>query len=186
MEPYIAKAGTYDVQQIHCPHFMTPVDLSLPRAGVLHTTQGGWAGAAGIFAHHWASHFMVGLNVQGKAEIAQLAPIGLIAAALVANNDLALIQIEVIGFSKATPYIFDDETLGALAALMRVCRDEYGIPLTRPWADGDFGIYGDNPHRHSGKFGKVAGWFSHGDVPLPDTHWDCGNLEWAKIFAEAS
>ena len=56
---------------------------------------------------------------------------------------------------------------------MVVCEKEWGIPLTHPWADGDYGRAGDNPHRHAGKFGKVAGWFAHGDMPPPERALGC-------------
>jgi hypothetical protein len=69
---------------------------------------------------------------------------------------------------------------------MAVCRVEYGIALTHPWADGDYGLYGNNPHRSAGKWGVVGGWYGHGDVPIPDNHWDPGALQWSKVFARAA
>ncbi|MGO9008075.1 MAG: N-acetylmuramoyl-L-alanine amidase [Beijerinckiaceae bacterium] len=185
MLTHISQAGPHKVQQIDCPHFSTPANLHAPRAGVLHTTEGGFAGSMSVFNRHFAPHFIVGLNAGGKPEIAQLVPVGVIGAALVTHNNKALVQIEMVGFAKETPWLPDAATLDALAALMLVCRSEWGIPLSHPWPDGDYGRAGHNPHRTSGKFGAVAGWFGHADVPDPDTHWDPGNLEWSKIFAHA-
>jgi N-acetylmuramoyl-L-alanine amidase len=183
---HIDKAGRFPVRQIQCPHFSTPIDLSAPRAGVLHTTEGGWAGSLDVFKIHYAPHFVVGQNaVDNKVEIAQLVAVGTIGAAIVTHNSLAIVQIEMIGYSKEALWLPDDETLDALASLMLVCRDEWDIPLTHPWPDGDFGRAGKNPHRASGKFGKIAGWYGHGDCPSPDTHWDPGALEWTKIFERA-
>jgi hypothetical protein len=72
-----------------------------------------------------------------------------------------------------------------IASLMMVCEAEYGIPLTRPWPDGVYGrARASDPHRHEGKFGSVAGWFGHGDVPDND-HWDPGNLQWQGLFNRA-
>jgi hypothetical protein len=88
----------------------------------------------------------------------------------------------MIGFSKETPWLPDDETTAAPASLMAVCASEYGIPLDHPWVDGDFGKAGKNPHRSSGKYGKVPGWYGHGDCPNPDTHWDPGNLRWSVVI----
>jgi hypothetical protein len=75
--------------------------------------------------------------------------VGTIGAALVTHNNQVIVQIEMVGFSKKTPWLPDDETTAALASLMAACNDEYGIPLDHPWADGDFGKAGDNPHRSS-------------------------------------
>ena len=92
----------------------------------------------------------------------------------------------MIGFSKETLWRPDDETAEAIAALMAVCKAEYGIPLSRPWADGVYGMArASDPHRAEGKFGHVAGWYGHGDMPSPDTHWDPGALEWGHLFALA-
>jgi hypothetical protein len=92
----------------------------------------------------------------------------------------------MIGFSKEQPWLPDEDTLEALASLWAVCAREYAIPLTRPWADGDFGKAGNNPHRSSGNYGNVAGWYGHGDCPSPDTHWDPGNLKWSIVFERAN
>ena len=40
-------------------------------------------------------------------------------------------------------------------------------------------------HRNGGQFGKIPGWFGHGDVPAPDSHWDPGALKWSALFAMA-
>lgn len=203
MRPTLDKAGKYPVVQIPCPSFTESVRLDAPRAGVLHTTEGGWDGGMGVFHVHFAPQFLVGVNathhaarrfgmasdkppVSGSVEIAQLVPVGRIGAALVHHNDLAIVQIETVAYSKETPWIFDDPTLDALAALMATCEAEYGIPLTRPWPDSVWGRAGNTAHRNDGHFGKTAGWYAHGDIPSPDTHWDCGALEWSKLFARAN
>jgi hypothetical protein len=126
---------------------------------------------------------MLGFDADAQqVRIAQLVQVGTIGAAIKAHNNKAIVQIEMIGFSKEQPWLPDDETAAALASLMAVCKSEYGIPLEHPWPDGDFGKAGSNPHRSSGKFGTVAGWYGHGDCPSPDTHWDPGNLEWSVIL----
>jgi hypothetical protein len=185
----INKAGSFPVVQVPCPHFNQPVRLELPRTGVLHTTEGGWRGSFGVFRTHFAPHFVVGANEYGEVGISQLVPVGFMGAALRAHNNMVLVQIEMIGFSEETPWLPGEtnknpnpQTLDALASLMNVCREEWGIPLSHPWPDGDYGRAGHNPHRSSGKFGKVPGWFGHGDMPDPDVHWDPGNLKWSKVF----
>ena len=187
VRPWLLQAGRFPILHIGgIPHFNEAVALDAPRTGVLHTTEGGWVGSLAIFKQHFAPHFMLGFDSdEHKVKIAQLVQVGTIGAALKANNRQAIVQIEMVGFSKETPWLPDAETMEALASLMAVCAREYGIPLTHPWADGDFGKAGSNPHRASGKFGKEAGWFGHGDCPSPDTHWDPGNLEWSVVLDKA-
>ena len=181
VNPWLETAGKFAVEHIPCPHFSQPVNLAGPRTGVIHTIEGHWDDGLAVFKQHFAPHFLV-----GAGRIAQLVQVGNIGAALVHHNADAIVQIEVVGFSQQTPYLFDDATADALAALMATCQREYGIPLAHPWPDGDFGRYGDNPHRHAGKWGVVAGWFGHGDVPSPDDHWDPGALKWSELFARAN
>lgn len=186
VKPWLEAAGRFPVEHIPCPFFSQPVALDAPRTGVLHTTEGGWDGSMSVFKQHFAPHFMVGMDqAHGKVRIAQLVQVGTIGAALVAHNDHAIVQVEMIGFSKESPWLPDPDTFEALASLMAVCNREYGIPLTHPWADGDFGHAGDNPHRGIGRWGVIGGWYGHGDVPSPDTHWDPGALQWSMIFARA-
>ena len=187
VKPWLDQAGKFPVEHIPCPHFSIPVNLTAPRTGVLHTTEGNWTSSLAVFKQHYAPHFLLGMDdSQNKVRIAQLVQAGTIGAALVTHNDHAIVQVEMIGFSKQTQWIPDDATLDALASLMAVCQHEYGIALTHPWADGDYGLYGNNPHRSSGKWGVIGGWYGHGDVPIPDNHWDPGALQWSKVFARAA
>lgn len=184
LNPYVKIAGPYRVNQVPCPHFQMMVDLHAPRAVVLHTTEGGSIeGAESVFHHHFAPHFTLGKDAHGVVKIDQHVPIGFIGAALEAHNDLAIVQVEVVDFSKEQVWFFDDATADALAHLMLVLESDYGVPLSRPWPTGDWGRAGyQNPHRSSKKFGAVAGYFDHGDIPN-NCHWDCGNLDWDKLFA---
>lgn len=184
VKPWLDQAGRFPIEHIGgIPHFNQPFDARAPRVGVLHTTEGGWEGSLAVFKRHYAPHFMLGRDVsQGKVRIAQLVQVGTIGAALRAHNNKAIVQIEMIGYSKETPWLPDDETLEALASLMAVCLKEYNIPLEHPWKDGDWGKSGDNPHRSSGFYGEKAGWFGHGDCPKPDEHWDPGNLKWSAVL----
>jgi len=186
VNPYVKQAGPYPVNFVPDPHFQTPVNLSAPRAGVLHTTEGSTIeGAEGVFSHHYAPHFTVGPDARRKVKIDQLVPIGFIGAALEEHNNLALVQIEVVGFSKTTPWFFDAPTADALANLLVVLERDYGIPLSHPWGDDDWAAAGPNAHRASRKFGAVAGWFGHQDIP-DNSHWDPGHLQWSKLFALAA
>ena len=187
VKPWLEQAGKFPIAHIGgIPHLNEGALLNAPRTGVLHTTEGGWAGSLAIFKVHYAPHIMLGFDADAqKVRIAQLVQIGTIGAAIKAHNNQAIVQIEMIGFSKEQPWLPGDETVDALASLMAVCADEYGIPLVHPWPDGDFGKAGKNPHRSSGKYGNEPGWYGHGDCPSPDTHWDPGNLKWSVIFGKA-
>jgi hypothetical protein len=183
----IDKAGSFPVKWNPAPYHTPSARLDVPRTGVLHTTEGGWDGSEGVFKRHFSPHFMLGYHpATKKVEIEQLLPIGSMGMATKAHDNLAIVQIEMIGFSKEQPWLPDPQTLDALCSLMNVCKDEWGIPLSHPWPDGDYGRAGPNAHRSSGKLGKVAGWFGHGDMPSPDSHWDPGNLQWSKVFARCA
>ncbi len=189
VKPWLEKAGRFTVEHIGgIPHFNQQVDLGGPRTGVLHTTEGNWAGSLGVFKTHYAPHFMLGLDSeQNRVRIAQLVQVGTIGAALVTHNWIALVQVEMIGYSKETLWVPDPQTEEALATLMAVCKAEYGIPLTHPWADGIYGrATASDPHRAEGKFGSVAGWYGHGDCPSPDSHWDPGDLRWSHVLSMAA
>lgn len=187
VKPWLDQAGKFPIARIDdIPRFKTRVLLDAPRTGVLHTTEGSWASGLAVFKRHYAPHFMLGLDDGARqVRIVQLVPVGTIGAALAAHNNKAIVQVEMVGKSKKEPWLPDAETVEALASLMAVCLREYAIPLERPWPDGDFGRYGNNPHRTSNKYGAVPGWFGHGDCPNPDDHWDPGNLQWSIVFARA-
>lgn len=177
MQTILHKAGPYEVEYLKCPHYAGPSNLTVPRTGVLHTTEGGFDGSLAIFKKHYAPHFLISDSV-----IAQLIPIGVSGASLKQHNNIAIVQIELVGFSKETPWFPDDESAHRLGAVMATCLHLLNLPLSHPWKDGDYGRAGDNPHRHSGFYGKVAGWYGHADTPTPDTHWDPGNLQWSELF----
>ena len=186
LRPHLDRVGRFNVEQIGgIPHFPAPFDRAAPPAGGLHTTEGSTIeGALSVFKQHYAPQFLVGHDHLGKMRVLQLVQVGTIGAALEHHNDLARVQVEVAGFSRQVPWRFDDETCEAVAALMAACKSEYGIPLSHPWPDGDFGLAGPNKHRSSGRFGHIPGWFGHGDIP-DNSHWDPGALQWGRLFALA-
>lgn len=191
MKGWLAKAGPYKIERIPCRDYAGDVDVSAPATGVLHTTEGGsWDGLIAEFKGKFAPHFLV-----GPGRIAQLLPLGRAAAALKhpdgapPTNGIARVQIEVIGFSQTKPYSFDLRTRDALAMLLAVLSDSSvaGIPLARPftddmpaqpWATTSF------PRRLVGKWGKVAGWYGHVEVPN-NSHWDPGALQWTGLLSAA-
>lgn len=179
VKPWLDRVGKFQVEHISCPHFSQGVNLAEARTGVLHTTEGSTAeGALGVFKQHFAPQFLV-----GPGRIIQMVQVGTIGAALRTHNFDALVQVEIVGFSKTSLWLPEPATLEALAALLATCQQEYGIPLSHPWPDGDYGAGGS--HRGAGKWTRVAGWYGHGDVPLPDSHWDPGALEWTKVMEAA-
>jgi hypothetical protein len=182
---WLDRAGPYRIEKIPCPHPNDDVDLGAPPAGILHTTEGGWASALQVFREHYAPHFLVGLG-----RIAQLIPLGKMAAAVEhpsgfpETNRVCRAQIEVVGYSKTTLYQFDTRTLDALAELLATLKGAAGIPLLHPfpdampplpWATRNFS------RRHSGKWGRVAGWYGHVEIP-GNSHWDPGQYRWTELL----
>src|SRR3954449_12656354 len=180
--------GKFPIEHISCPHPAGNVDTSRPAAGVLHTTEGGWESALSVFRQHYAPTFLC-----GSRRIAQLVPLGQMTGALenasggVETNRWARVQIEVVGYSKETLYMFDAGTKDALASLLATCAVELGVPLTRPypdrmppppWATTKFA------RRHDGKWGRTSGWFGHVEIP-ENAHWDPGYLKWSDLLALA-
>jgi hypothetical protein len=189
---WIQKAGPFPVEKIPCPFLGGNVDMERPRTGVIHTIEGGWDSGLAVFRQHFAPHFIVGRDSTGKSRIAQLIPLGKAAATLVNasggpdTNAWAHVQIEMVGFSKVSPWMPDLPTAERLSALCETLRNECGIPLVRPFPDQlDPGVVWatpSNPRRRSGKWGKVAGWFGHVEIP-ENSHWDPGSLRMRRIFA---
>jgi hypothetical protein len=184
VKPWLDRVGTFKVTRDEKPHFHASVRLDSPRSGVLHTTEGGWAGSEAVFKRHFAPHFMLGM-LNGEPTIEQYVPVGLIGAAMKAHNDLAIVQVECIGYAEEKSWQFQEQVQELIASLMMACEAEYGIPLSRPWPDGVYGrARASDPHRQEGKFGHIPGWYGHGDIPDND-HWDPGNLRWSELFSRA-
>lgn len=192
MKAVLTSAGHYHVEQAGCPP-TGPVTLTAPRAGVLHTTEGPFESAYAEFRTHYAPHFLVGRDKTSKVRIVQFVWLGHWASALenhaggVETNTVAVAQIEVAAYSKQKPWQLDAGILDALASLLAELHTECGIPLTRPfpdampplpWAVESFS------RRHAGKWGKVAGWYGHVEIP-ENSHWDPGAYKWSELLAAA-
>ena len=155
---------------------------------VLHTTEGHWEGSLNVFTTTGTPTFMLGWHTvtldnkkrSGPFHLAQLCPIGEMALTLVNDaggtetNREALVQIELIGFSKKEPWLPDAQTTKVLAALMERLEEVCGIPLQRA----------GNGSRSVALWDGKAGWFGHGEVP-ENSHWDPGALRWADVFKAA-
>ena len=193
MIAWLAKAGKYQIEKLPCPNPGQPVDMRIPATGVMHTTEGSFESALSVFRQHYAPNFLVGKDRNSKVRIVQLVPLGTMAAALenppggVETNRWARAQIEVVGFSKPVPWMFDPDTMDAVACLMFALKDVADIPLSRPfpetmpalpWATVSF------PRRHADKWGKVGGWYGHVEVP-ENSHWDPGYLKWDSLLTAA-
>lgn len=175
MKLWLQKAGPYKVEYHPAPHPTTPVDWGAKPKGVVHTTEGGWAGAIGVFDQHYAPTFQV-----GPGRIAQFMPIGEMAAALenhsggVETNADARAQIEIVGFSQHTPWLPDAKTLDALAYLLAELAARDIVPL----------VHVPNSQRRPDVWIGGSGWFGHDGVP-ENEHWDPGALKWAEVMAQA-
>ena len=171
------------IQHVPCPNPGSPVNVGAPPAGVLHTIEGSLSSGMSVFHQHFAPHFALDAH-----ETLQLVPLGTMAAALenhvggVETNSITRVQIEVAGDSQTSPWLWDDATTNAVADLIATVSKAAGIPLDRPfpdqmpalpWATEAFS------RRHAGKWGHVAGWYGHVEVP-ENSHWDPGRFAGAR------
>jgi hypothetical protein len=156
--------------------------------GVMHTTEGHWNGSLNVFTDSNTPTFALGWHTitdnntkdEGPFHLAQFMPIGEMAMTLVNDpggtetNREALVQIEVVGWSKHDPWLFDEKTTNVLASLIDRLEEVCGIPLQRA----------GNGTRSVVRWDGKAGWFGHGEVP-ENGHWDPGELKWGELFAAA-
>jgi hypothetical protein len=192
MKATLIAAGKYPVEQANCPA-TGPVNLRAPRAGVLHTTEGSFEGAYNEFRTKYAPHFLIGRDKAGKVRIVQFVSLGNYASALenhsggVETNTIAVAQIELVGYSKQAPWQADAGVSDALASLLAELHTVCGIPLTRPFSDamppGPWAVESFS-RRHAGKWGRVAGWYGHIEIP-ENSHWDPGAYKWTALLAAA-
>ena len=193
---WVQEIGDFRVERItNVLRTGASVDLSRPPVCVLHTTQCTWDQAISRFRSELTTPtFQV-----GPRRIGQLTPLGEMAGALanlgggVETNRWARVQIEIV-FSVTDPphrrpWLLDEALVAPLTALMRMLRNDCGIPFERPFsAEPQMnGVLASVAYarRHSGKWGSEAGYFGHVEVPEND-HWDPGNLDYAKLFERAS
>lgn len=190
---WLSTAGPYKVEHLNVPHPRARVDMSKPPTGVLHTIEGSLESGLSVFRTHYAPTFVVGQDKGGKIRIIQCVPLGMMAAALENDaggpetNRWARVQIELAGRSSTSPWLPTLPVQEALAALMGTLVRAAEIPLFRPfpdrmpptpWAVEWFS------RRREGKWGKVAGWYGHVEVP-ENAHWDPGALKWGTILDRA-
>jgi hypothetical protein len=176
------------IEHIPCPNPGGVVDETAPPTGVIHTIEGSLSSGLSVFRSHYAPHFAL-----GGERIIQLVPLGTMAAALenhpggVETNSITRAQIEIAGHSSEAPWHCDEETAASLADLLATLLSAAEIPLERPfpdempakpWATYDF------ERRKAGKWGHVAGWFGHVEVP-ENAHWDPGAFQWSKTISSA-
>lgn len=180
--------GGRRIEHIPCPNPGGAVDLDAPPTGVVHTIEGSLESGLGVFRRHYAPHFALEGN-----RVVQLVPLGTMAAALenrpggVETNSITRVQIELAGHSHQEPWECDATTRNALADLLATLVRAAGIPLERPfpdemppppWATVSF------ERRNAGKWGRVAGWYGHVEVP-ENEHWDPGAFRWSRLLERA-
>jgi hypothetical protein len=168
------------------------ITLGQEANGVLHTTEGHWDPSANVFTETGTPTFMIGyekLKAVGsnaaassstRIRVAQFLPIGEMALTLknatggTETNREALVQIELIGFSKFEKWSPPEPVMDVLADLVRQLHDACGIPLQRA-GDGT---------RSRALWDGGSGWFGHSEVPEND-HTDPRAFDWPKLFRKA-
>ncbi len=188
---WVSKIGPLKVDPISgCMRTHSSVNTGAPPAGLGHTTEGGWDSAISVFRSRLTAPH---LQVQ-KKRVGQCVPLGEMAAALqnqaggVETNSIIRLQIEVVEFSKTSPWISDADTVETLAHIIVWAKDALGIPMDRAFDSDDLGptpwATESYSRRHAGKWGHTAGWFMHVEAP-ENSHWDMGQYKW-KIQMKAA
>lgn len=166
-------------------------DLGVPPKGVLHTTEGGFAGSLSVFRNSTGTPtFMAGRDENGRLRVAQFMPVGEMSLTLknasggTETNREARVQIECLGFSRfpGRPAWFlgvdrrglDSAAKNLIADLVYEASEASGIP-----------------HRHAGlgfgnrslsRWDSHGGWYAHSEAPEND-HSDVGNeFDWDDLF----
>jgi|SRR5438128_81963 len=186
---WLAYAGRFRIERVRVPQTGLAVDLRRPPAGIGHTTECSFECALRVFRRRNAPTFLVGRDRLGRVRIVQLVPLGEAAGSLVnlpggvETNRWARAQIELVAHSRTHAWTADPVVMSAFASLLVALRGDAGIPLSRPFGDG-YSQRADAVHRVSGKWGRVAGWFNHGEIP-ENNHWDMGAFRWTIALADA-
>ncbi len=159
-----------------------------PPKGVLHTTEGSWAGSLSVFRFNTGTPtFMIGrdgstrsgVGYTGRLRIAQFMPIGEMALTLknasggVETNRDCLVQIELVAFCQWEPWLPDAATTELLRKLMLKIEDVAGVPMRR----------GGDGTRSASNWTMKAGWFGHSETPEND-HTDPRAIKWAALLAQ--
>lgn len=191
---FVKKIGKFEVERKPIPRVggKPLLPMEHPMIGVLHTTEGSTIDGAfsTLNSNHSAPHFIVGDN-----RIMQCRPMTAQGAALKTPsgqfpNKFAAVQIEMVGFSKETPWLPPPSALEPLAAVLRwAAESPIDIPVRRPseaWLDNCSDVplpwaVTSNKRRKSGIWPREKGWYMHMEVPGND-HWDCGAIKWEEIF----
>lgn len=162
-----------------------PIDQSKPAVGVDHTTE------SSIMPSSFSRgipHFAPGpLHAGGRPKLTQWLPLGHYGTALqndpggLETNRWIRVQIEIVGYSSLDPWLpASPEYRSMLASLYEWCSKELGIPERSVFPNtlqrGTVWATEHNSHRKASRFGQVAGWYGHVDVPEND-HWDPGSLK---------
>lgn len=135
------------------------------------------------------------LRLGGRPKLVQMIGFGQYATALrnetggTETNRLVRIQHEIAGYSSLEPWLpASKQHQVILASLFEWCQQELGIPEHRPFADtlpgGTVWAALGNPRRTSGKFGDVAGWYCHNEIP-ENLHWDWGSMQARVLLRQA-
>ena len=182
MKTWLTRVGKFRVEHVPLPYWHGNVDLSAPRKGILHTTEGSSIeGALSAYrSKNFTPTFTLGRDLRKKVRVMQHKPLGIMGSTLanasggVETNRVALVQIELVGFSQKDLWYPDEEVADALTSLVAAVSDEGKIPLK--W---------NGCKRSASCWSKVAGWMGHIDVP-ENFHWDPGQFDTKRLMAQSS
>lgn len=196
---WVDRIGEFNVERrpIPRPGNKPLLQIAHPMIGVLHTTEHNDIEVSfdTLKDSHSAPHFIAGEN-----KIIQCRPLTAQGAALESTsnffpNNFAAVQIEMVGFSKQTPWLPANSSLLPVLAILRwAAKSPIDIPLRRPteaWLDDcsdcplPWAVVGNRRRLTPNIWTQEKGWYMHMEVPHND-HWDCGALKWREILERAS
>jgi hypothetical protein len=159
---------------------------------IWHTTEGSTiAGALATLGHNGDPSTIV----IGEGRIIQLRPLTAQAAALHDPMNAHAFQIEICGFSKTTPWLPDDDTVNALAAITAYLSQNFNVPLVAPYdwpddcSDMPMPWAANNKRRNQAQdaYPDPQGVWMHLEIPNqgPTWHWDAGALQRSVILEKA-
>lgn len=157
----------------------------------LHTTEGGSVAGAESAMKKYPSHFCVSYEEKLRRQYVSLDK----SAYANKNNDTArLYQVEIVGKAAETRNWSDDKLKWLGEEVFRPIMDATGVPpviIHKGFHDGTEGIKpyistASSPLRIStAELFSFSGILGHQHMPSPDSHWDPGALNVAKILKYA-
>jgi len=153
----------------------------------LHTTEGTTIDGAVAAYRPYPPH---GVYRWDTREARQHIPLDLASySAMDGNDDDFMIQIELVGFAHDTRNWPDIAYRNIAADVIGPIADAFGVPpesIEKQWLDDTDGVTIASPSSPlritPAQLRDFSGWLGHQHLPAPDSHWDPGALDIARLI----